>query len=155
MEKEKTLITYGTFDLFHVGHLRLLKKIKERGTKLIVAVSTDDFNLLKGKKTIIPFEQRVEILESIIYVDKVIGEHDWNQKKNDVIKYNIDEFIMGDDWVGKFDDLKPLCQVTYLPRTNDISSSDIKDSLSEFSKISTNKFKEATDILNQIVKSLK
>lgn len=154
MKNKKTLITYGTFDLFHIGHVRLLKRIKERGNKLIVAVSTDDFNNKKGKKTIIPFEQRKEIVESIKYVDLVIPEDDWDQKKEDIIKYNIDEFVMGSDWDGKFDELSDLCKVTYLPRTNDISSSALKQSLREISKISTTKLKDAIDTLNQILLDL-
>ncbi len=152
--KNRTLITYGTFDLFHIGHVRLLKRIKERGDKLIVAVSTDEFNKSKGKKTIIPFDQRVEIIKAIKYVDEVIPENTWGQKKEDILKYNIDEFVMGNDWEGKFDDLKKLCKVTYLPRTNDISSSALKDSLREISKISTTKLKDAIDSLNQILLDL-
>ena len=152
--KNRTLITYGTFDLFHIGHVRLLKRIKERGDKLIVAVSTDEFNKSKGKKTIIPFDQRVEIIKAIKYVDEVIPENTWDQKKEDIIKFNIDEFVMGNDWEGKFDDLEKLCKVTYLPRTNDISSSALKDSLREISKISTTKLKDAIDSLNQILLDL-
>jgi glycerol-3-phosphate cytidylyltransferase len=152
--KDRILITYGTFDLFHVGHVRLLKRIKERGDKLIVAVSTDEFNETKGKKTIIPFDQRVEIIEAIKYVDKVIPENNWDQKKEDIKKYNIDEFVMGSDWEGKFDDLKEYCEVSYLPRTRDISSSALKKSLREISKISTTKLKDAIDSLNQILLDL-
>ena len=154
MKNNKTLITYGTFDLFHIGHVRLLKRIKERGDKLIVAVSTDDFNQTKGKKTIIPFEQRKEIIESIKYVDLVIAENSWDQKKDDIQKYNVDEFVMGGDWKGKFDDLNEYCKVSYLPRTNDISSSALKQSLREISKISTTKLKDAIDSLNQILLDL-
>ena len=154
MKNKKTLITYGTFDLFHIGHVRLLKRIKERGDTLIVAVSTDEFNAIKGKKTIIPFEQRKEIVESIKYVDLVIPENDWNQKKDDVLKHKVDEFVMGSDWEGKFDELKEFCNVSYLPRTNDISSSTLKNSLREISKISTTKLKDAIDSLNQILLDL-
>lgn len=154
MKENKTLITYGTFDLFHIGHVRLLKRIKERGDKLIVAVSTDEFNKSKGKKTIIPFNQRKEIVESIKYVDLVIPENDWNQKRDDIKTYNIDEFVMGNDWEGKFDELNDLCKVSYLPRTNDISSSALKNSLREISKISTTKLKDAIDSLNQILLDL-
>ena len=152
--KQRILITYGTFDLFHIGHVRLLERIKKRGDKLIVAVSTDEFNKLKGKKTIIPFDQRVEIIRAIKFVDDVIPEKSWNQKKDDIIKYNVDEFVMGSDWEGKFDDLKEFCDVSYLPRTNDISSSALKNSLREISKISTTKLKDAIDSLNQILLDL-
>ncbi|MEN8138611.1 MAG: glycerol-3-phosphate cytidylyltransferase [Bacteroidota bacterium] len=154
LEKNKTLITYGTFDLFHIGHVRLLKRIKERGDKLIVAVSTDEFNRTKGKKTIIPFDQRIEIVKAIKYVDEVIPENNWDQKKDDIIKYNVDEFVMGGDWEGKFDDLKKHCEVSYLPRTKEISSSELKNSLREISKISTTKLKLAIDSLNQILLDL-
>lgn len=152
--ENKTLITYGTFDLFHIGHVRLLKRIKERGNKLIVAVSTDEFNKTKGKKTIIPYEQRAEIIKAIKYVDVVIPENNWDQKKDDILKHGVDEFVMGGDWEGKFDELKEYCQVSYLPRTSDISSSELKNSLREISKISTTKLKDAIDSLNQILSDL-
>ena len=155
MKKSKVLITYGTFDLFHIGHVRLLKRIKDQGDKLIVAVSTDEFNLSKGKKTIIPFKQRVEVLESIRYVDKVIEENSWSQKKDDIIKYGVNEFIIGDDWKGKFDDLSTLCKVTYLPRTKEISSSKLKDSLSVISDTSLVKLKDTIEVLSQIILDFK
>ena len=105
----KNIITYGTFDMFHIGHLNLLKKLKglagDNG-KLIVAVSTDEFNALKGKKTLIPYEQRAEIVSNIKYVDLVIPEIKWEQKIEDVKKYNIDIFAIGEDWKGRFDFLK-------------------------------------------------
>ncbi len=126
MSNKRTIITYGTFDMFHVGHLRLLKRIKEMGTELIVAVSDDKFNEGKGKKTVIPYAQRAEIVESIKYVDKVIPEQNWEQKITDVAKYGIDTFVMSDDWEGKFDFLKEHCEVVYLPRTKDISTTQLK-----------------------------
>ncbi len=114
----KTVITYGTFDLFHIGHVNLLRRAKSLGNQLIVAVSTDEFNLQeKGKTTIVPFEHRVKMLESCRYVDKVIAENSWQQKADDITHYQIDTFVMGDDWLGKFDELKSLCEVVYLPRT--------------------------------------
>jgi glycerol-3-phosphate cytidylyltransferase len=118
------IITYGTFDTFHYGHLELLRRSKELGTKLIVAVSTDEFNLTKGKTSIFSFFKRKEWVESIKYVDLVIEETSWNQKENDIKKYNIDIVTMGNDWAGKFDFLN--CKVIYFPRTSDISSSLIK-----------------------------
>jgi glycerol-3-phosphate cytidylyltransferase len=118
------IITYGTFDTFHYGHLELLRRSKELGTKLIVAVSTDEFNLTKGKTSVFSFSKRKEWVESIKYVDLVIEETSWNQKENDIKKYNIDIVTMGDDWTGKFDFLN--CKVIYFPRTSDISSSLIK-----------------------------
>ena len=128
----KRVITYGTFDLFHVGHLRLLKRARELGDYLIVGVSTDEFNRLKGKKSVFPFEERKEIVESIKFVDKVIAEENWEQKIDDIKKYKIDIFVMGDDWKGKFDFLKKYCEVIYLPRTENISSTLLKDRLKDF-----------------------
>lgn len=128
-KKYNTCITYGTFDLFHIGHLRLLQRIKDMCSTLIVAVSTDEFNALKGKKCAIPYEQRAAIVGAIEYVDKVIPETTWEQKHTDVVKYSVDAFVMGNDWEGKFDFLKDKCDVVYLPRTEGISSTDIKHSL--------------------------
>jgi len=122
----KRIITYGTFDLFHIGHLKLLQRLKDLGDELIVAVSTDEFNSLKGKKTIIPFEHRFEIVKNIKCVDIVIAENSWNQKVEDIKKYGIDIFAMGNDWKGEFDFLKEHCEVIYLDRTKDISSASIK-----------------------------
>lgn len=123
---KKTILTYGTFDLFHVGHVRLLKRLKNLGTKLIVGVSTDKFNEIKGKKTAIPFKERKEILEACQYVDEVIEENNWEQKKNDIKKYDIDVFAMGDDWKGKFNFLNNICKVVYLPRTAGVSTTQLK-----------------------------
>lgn len=129
----KTVITYGTYDLFHIGHLRLLQRARELAGpdgKLIVAVSTDRFNLVeKGKKCAIPDAQRMEIVGALKCVDLVIPEDNWEQKKTDVAKYNVDVFVMGDDWKGKFDFLRDQCQVVYLPRTPDISSTELKAQL--------------------------
>ncbi|GGB51867.1 glycerol-3-phosphate cytidylyltransferase [Lentibacillus populi] len=123
----KKVITYGTFDLLHTGHINLLRRAKEYGDYLIVAISTDEFNVLKNKKAYYSFEQRKAILEAIRYVDKVIPENTWEQKVDDVLKYHIDVFVMGDDWKGKFDFLNNYCQVVYLPRTVGISTTKIKN----------------------------
>ena len=125
----KKVITYGTFDLFHVGHLNILKRAKELGDYLVVAVSSDAFNAIKGKKCIIPDYERMEIVRAIKYVDEVIVEDSWDQKIDDVKKHNIDIFVMGDDWEGIFDFLKDYCEVVYLPRTPNISSTMIKTQL--------------------------
>ena len=126
----KTVITYGTFDLFHVGHLNLLRRAKELGDYLIVAVSSDRFNWEeKQKKCEIPDKDRMAIVEAIKYVDKVIPEDSWEQKIEDVKKYNVDVFVRGDDWKGKFDFLKDYCEVVYLPRTEGISSTQLKEDL--------------------------
>ena len=125
----KKVITYGTFDLFHIGHLNILKRAKELGDYLIVGVSSDDFNLEKGKVCMIPDYERMEIVSAIKYVDEVILETSWDQKKEDILRYQIDTFVMGDDWEGKFDELKEYCDVVYLPRTEGISTTDIKDQI--------------------------
>ncbi|MDV0429273.1 glycerol-3-phosphate cytidylyltransferase [Lactiplantibacillus sp. DA1] len=125
----KKVITYGTFDLLHKGHIRLLKRAKTFGDYLTVCVSTDEFNALKGKKAYTSFEDRKYILESIRYVDEVIPETSWDQKISDVVENDIDVFVMGDDWQGKFDFLMDYCQVVYLPRTEGISSTKIKRDL--------------------------
>lgn len=129
----KTVITYGTYDLFHVGHLNLLKRAKELGDYLIVAVSTDEFNWNeKQKKCQIKDVDRMAIVEAIKYVDKVIPEDNWEQKKTDVEKYNVDVFVMGDDWKGKFDFLKEQgVEVVYLPRTEGISSTQLKEEMAK------------------------
>lgn len=123
----KRVLTYGTFDLLHVGHVRLLKRAKSFGDELVVAASTDEFNTIKGKSAINSYEDRKEILEAIVFVDTVIPEYDWDQKISDVIKHDIDVFVIGDDWEGQFDFLKDYCEVVYLPRTEDISTTQIKE----------------------------
>ncbi|WP_221566998.1 glycerol-3-phosphate cytidylyltransferase [Alkalihalobacillus sp. TS-13] len=125
----KKVLTYGTFDLLHNGHINLLRRAKELGDHLTVAVSTDEFNALKDKKAYHNYENRKVILESIRYVDKVIPENHWDQKIQDVIDNDIDVFVMGDDWEGKFDFLKEYTEVVYLPRTVGISTSKIKKDL--------------------------
>lgn len=125
----KKVITYGTFDLLHWGHINLLKRAKALGDYLIVAISTDEFNAIKNKKAYHSFENRKMILESIRYVDEVIPENSWDQKIRDVVENDVDIFVMGDDWKGRFDFLKDYCQVVYLPRTIGISTTQIKKDL--------------------------
>lgn len=127
----KKVITYGTFDLLHTGHINILKRAKALGDYLIVAVSTDEFNTLKHKEAYHSFEERKQILEAIKYVDEVIGENDWDQKVRDVQEYGIDTFVMGNDWEGEFDFLKEHCEVIYLPRTSGISTTKIKHELKQ------------------------
>ncbi len=125
----KKVITYGTYDLLHVGHINLLRRARELGDYLIVVVSSDEFNAIKGKKAYYSFEDRKKILEAIRYVDEVLPEYTWEQKIDDVVNNHVDVFVMGDDWTGKFDFLKEYCEVVYLPRTEGISTTKIKQDL--------------------------
>ena len=125
----KRVITYGTFDLLHIGHIQLLKRAKQLGDYLIVALSTEELNAFKGKHAYHPYDERKVMLESIRYVDLVIPEANWDQKRDDIIKYAVDIFTIGDDWQGEFDYLKEYCEVIYLPRTQGISTTKIKDDL--------------------------
>ncbi len=127
----KRVITYGTFDLLHYGHINLLRRAKQLGDYLIVALSTDEFNWReKQKKCYFSYEERKQLLEAIRYVDLVIPEESWEQKRTDVKEYRVDTFVMGDDWSGKFDFLeKEGCSVVYLPRTPEISTTQIKSDL--------------------------
>ena len=128
----KKVITYGTFDLLHYGHINLLRRAKALGDYLIVVLSTDEFNWNeKRKKCYFPYEVRKQLLEAIRYVDLVIPEENWEQKISDVQEYHVDTFVMGDDWKGKFDFLKPYCEVVYLPRTPEISTTQIKQDLNQ------------------------
>ena len=125
----KRVITYGTFDTFHFGHLEMLLKAKSYGDELYVCLSTDEFNLTKGKTSAFSYKKRKQWLECINIVDVIIPEDSWEQKIKDVKDNNIDVFVIGEDWEGKFDFLKDICEVIYLPRTKDISSSIIKKAL--------------------------
>lgn len=139
----KRILTYGTFDLLHYGHINLLKRAKELGDYLVVALSTDEFNAIKGKKAYHSYETRKKMLEAIRYVDLVIPENNWEQKKQDVLDYKIDVVVMGSDWAGsdKFDYLKEYCDVVFLDRTPGISTSQIKSDLN---------FKEAVNGVDQL-----
>jgi glycerol-3-phosphate cytidylyltransferase len=139
----KKIITYGTFDLLHYGHINLLKRAKALGDYLVVAVSTDSFNELKGKKAYHNYETRKMMLEAVRYVDLVIPEENWEQKIDDVKKYDIDIVVMGSDWAGsdRFDYLKDYCEVVYLPRTEGVSTTKIKEEL---------KLQEPQNGINQI-----
>lgn len=133
MERDETfmkkVITYGTFDMLHYGHINLLRRARQQGDYLIVALSTDEFNRKKGKECYFSYEQRKLLLEAIRYVDLVIPEENWEQKINDVTEFKVDIFTMGDDWKGKFDFLKPYCQVIYFDRTPEISTTKIKSDI--------------------------
>lgn len=126
----KKVITYGTFDLLHYGHVNLLERAKALGDYLVVVLSSDEFNWeQKNKKCYFSYEERKRLLEAIRYVDLVIPENNWNQKISDVNEFKIDTFVMGDDWKGKFDFLSEYCEVVYLPRTPEISTTQIKKDL--------------------------
>ena len=127
----KRVITYGTFDFLHIGHINILRRARALGDYLVVAVSTDEFNRIKHKQSYSSYEERKAIVEAIRYVDLVIPEHTWTQKVDDIKRYYIDIFVMGDDWKGEFDELKAYCEVVYLPRTEGISSTMIKAGLSK------------------------
>lgn len=122
----KTVITYGTFDIFHLGHLLFLKRARALGDRLVVGVSTDQFNILKGKKSLFCYEHRSQIVASIRYVDEVFPEDDWGQKREDILRLGASVFVMGDDWSGRFDFLSDLAEVVYIPRTPGISTTEIK-----------------------------
>lgn len=125
----KKVITYGTFDLLHAGHINLLKRAKEQGDYLVVGLSTDEFNQLKGKKSFHDYPTRKKMLEAIRYVDYVIPENNWEQKVEDITDFKIDTFCIGDDWAGEFDELESVCNVLYMARTPGISTTKIKKDL--------------------------
>jgi glycerol-3-phosphate cytidylyltransferase len=129
----KRILTYGTFDLLHEGHINILRRAKALGDYLVVAVSTDEFNAIKGKKSYFTYEQRKLIVEAIKYVDLVIPEENWEQKPSDIKTYDIDVVVMGDDWKDsdKFDYLKEYAEVVFLPRTEGISTTKIKEELNK------------------------
>jgi len=151
---KKKVITYGTFDLFHVGHVRLLKRLASYGDELIVGVSSDEFNAIKNKQSFFSYEERVEILESCRYVTKVFPENNWKQKRGDIEKYNADIFAMGDDWQGKFDELSDICEIVYLPRTKDVSTTKIKKTLAKVDRADLDSVEASLHDVIAIVKSL-
>ena len=121
------ILTYGTFDLLHKGHINLFSRAKKLGDVLIVGLSTDEFNREKGKRSYFTFSERYKLLQLVPSIDLIIPESSWEQKIDDINKYNINIFVMGSDWTEKFDYLKDYCEVVYLPRTDNISSSQIKE----------------------------
>jgi glycerol-3-phosphate cytidylyltransferase len=150
----RTVLTYGTFDLFHVGHLNLLRRARDLGDKLVVGVSTDEFNAGKSKKTVVAFEDRIAIVRSIRYVDEAFAESSWEQKSEDIQRYNVETFVMGVDWEGKFDSLSKSCRVVYLPRTEEISSTSLKLLLWGLSESHIQSLKSASETIAAIVASI-
>ena len=142
----RKVITYGTYDLLHYGHVKLLQRAKALGDYLIVALSTDEFNWNeKQKKCYFSYEERKSLLEAIRYVDLVIPEESWEQKISDVKEFKVDTFVIGDDWEGKFDFLKEYCDVVYLPRTPEISTTQIKKDLGKKQELKDEDYKENSE----------
>lgn len=150
----RVVLTYGTFDLFHIGHVRLLQRARECGDKLIVGVSSDTFNESKGKHSIIRYEHRAAIVAAMADVTQVFPEECWDQKTKDIDRLGVDVLVMGDDWAGQFDHLKTLCEVKYLPRTSGISTTELKSALRPFSPEKINELKEGLTTLQNIVQQL-
>ncbi|MBA4607213.1 MULTISPECIES: adenylyltransferase/cytidyltransferase family protein [Aeromicrobium] len=146
-----TVLTYGTFDLFHIGHLRLLERLSSMGDRLVVGVSTDDFNAGKGKSTVVPYADRAAIVGAIKGVDLVLPEESWEQKRRDIVEQEVDVFVMGDDWTGKFDDLSDLCRVEYLPRTKGISTTGLKEMLRVLDPAHIEEMQDALGVLSRLL----
>lgn len=154
VKRGQVVLTYGTFDLFHMGHVNLLRRAKELGDTLIVGVSTDEFNLEKGKRSIFSFPERCEIVRSVRYVDQVIAETSWDQKISDIQKYGAGLLVMGDDWKGKFDFLNSICKVVYLPRTEGVCSTNLKVLVNTFGNSHMQELKRALDVVSSMLKGL-
>lgn len=146
-----TVLTYGTFDLFHIGHLNLINRLADMGDRLIIAVSTDEFNTGKGKTSVVSYEDRARIISSIKGVDLVIPETSWEQKAHDIKEHDVDIFAIGEDWAGKFDDLKELCEVVYLPRTDGISSTEIKQMLRVLDPQHITEMQDALSVMSRLL----
>ncbi len=146
-----TVLTYGTFDLFHIGHLRLIERLAAMGDRLIVGVSTDEFNAGKGKKSVVSYDDRAAIVGAIKGVDLVLPERAWEQKRTDIVEHGVDVFVMGDDWAGKFDELSDVCEVRYLPRTSGVSSTDIKEMLRTLDPVHIEEMQTALGTLTRLL----
>lgn len=151
----KKVITYGTFDLMHVGHIRLFERLRQLGDHLIVGVSTDEFNAGKGKRSVFSYEERARIVSAIRYVDEVIPERSWEQKRSDIVEQGVSVFAIGDDWRGRFDHLSDVCEVVYLERTEGISTTAIKSALSQISPKTISDLQTALAILNDVISVIK
>jgi len=151
---KRVILTYGTFDMFHIGHLNLLKRLRALGDELYVGVSTDEFNALKNKRTFIAFESRIKIVSELRCVTHAFPEENWDQKESDIQRFNAVIFGMGSDWAGKFDHLKPHCAVVYLDRTEGVSSAELKQSIAAFQQNKLKEVIEAAEYLKMLVDSL-
>ena len=147
----RTVLTYGTFDLFHVGHLNLLTRLRAMGDRLVVGVSTDEFNARKGKQTVVRFQDRMDIVSGLKCVDLAIPEFAWEQKVEDIRRHDVTVFGIGDDWRGKFDHLQDHCDVVYLPRTDQVSSTELKRLLQVLDRTHVTELKQALDLISSIV----
>lgn len=154
VQKQTVVLTYGTFDLFHIGHLKMLERLRAMGDRLIVAVSTDEFNRLKGKTSVYSYEERSQIVAALACVDQVIPEHTWEQKQQDIQTYQVDVFGIGEDWRGKFDHLSAFCNVVYLERTPSISTTAVKRALSNLDSDKIKQIKDGLDSVLSIVKAI-
>jgi len=150
----RTVLTYGTFDLFHIGHVRILERARSLGDRLYVGISTDNFNSVKGKKSIIPYEHRSAIVRALTCVDDIFPENDWNQKELDIERFNANVLVMGHDWAGKFDHFKEFCEVNYFPRTEGISTTELKLALSAFRGDKLSELRRALDTVQSVVEQL-
>lgn len=146
-----TVLTYGTFDLFHIGHLRLIERLAAMGDRLVVGVSTDEFNAGKGKRSVVSYDDRAAIVGAIRGVDLVVPEQSWEQKRADILEHGVDVFVMGDDWAGKFDDLSDVCEVRYLPRTSGVSSTEIKEMLRTLDPVHIEEMQTALGTLTRLL----
>ena len=158
MEHDKTgvtVLTYGTFDMFHVGHVRLIQRLAELGDRVIVGVSTDEFNLEKGKRAIFSYPYREEIVKSLKGVDHVIPEDAWEQKVEDIKRHDVDLLVMGEDWEGEFDPLSEYCEVRYLPRTRNVSTTSIKTAIERLSSVGDSDLISAIEILEFLNRDLR
>lgn len=150
----KTVITYGTFDLFHIGHVNLLRRLRSLGDRLVVGCSTDEFSALKGKRTVMPYEHRAQILASSRFVDHVFPEREWEQKREDIVREKAGIFAMGEDWAGRFDDLGDLCEVIYLPRTRDVSTTEVRQLVAALHSERVDELRHALDKAKAIAEQL-
>jgi len=146
-----TVLTYGTFDLFHIGHLNLINRLAALGDRLVIAVSTDEFNAGKGKTSVVSYDDRARIISSIKGVDLVIPETSWEQKATDIVEHGVDIFAIGEDWAGKFDHLKELCEVVYLPRTEGISSTELKQMLRVLDPQHITEMQDALSVMSRLL----
>lgn len=149
-----TILTYGTFDLFHVGHVRILERAAQLGTRLYVGVSSDEFNALKGKRCIMAYENRATIVRAMRCVHEVFPENNWEQKRDDILRLGADVMVMGSDWTGKFDHLSDLCRVEYLPRTDGISTTELKTTLQAFKGDKIQQLQDGLRALQSVVEQL-